>query len=300
MMRCLYAIYVPCVILLVFPALSGCFYIPPESCSLHVSVSPSPIAGTVENTPDASLYYPGDEVEMYARASTGWEFVQWSGIISDSANPITVQCFSDSTITAHFRRILPVNNWETPFEGEEELEGEGQDQLEGEGQDQLEGEGQDQSTSCIEVYPWEWERDGEPYVYAEQLMVWEEDVFQQINALRSQYGLPALFLDTCIARVARGHSRDMAENDYLDHVNLCGENHGARLNDGGVIWKSSGENLGFYPSSDSDPVTPIVNAWMESQSHRKNILTREYTHSGIGIALNDAGGVYITQNFVNY
>ena len=88
--------------------------------------------------------------------------------------------------------------------------------------------------------------------------------------------------------------------DYLDHVNLCGENHGARLNDVGVIWKSSGENLGFYPSSDSDPVTPIVNAWMESQSHRKNILTREYTHSGIGIALNDAGGVYITQNFVNY
>lgn len=300
-MRRLHTMYLSCVFLLVFAAFSGCFYNPPEYCSLHVSVSPSTAAGTVEVTPDASLYYPGDEVEMYARASTGWEFVEWSGTIFASANPITVQCFSDSTITAHFRRIVPVNNWEPPFEGEEEqLESEGEDQLESEGEDQLESEGEDDGTSCIETYPWEWERNGEPYVYAEQLILWEEDVFQQINALRSQYGLPALFLDTCVARVARGHSRDMAENDYLDHVNLDGKNHGARLNDGGVIWKSSGENLGFYPSSNSDPVTPIVNAWMESQSHRKNILTREYTHTGIGIALDDAGGVYITQNFVNY
>jgi uncharacterized protein YkwD len=39
---------------------------------------------------------------------------------------------------------------------------------------------------------------------------------------------------------------------------------------------------------------------MQSSGHRKNILTREFTHTGIGVAIGHDGGYTITQMFAAF
>ncbi len=287
-------------VLLVALSFAACTHNPSETCTLNLTIAPNPMAGRVEITPEKLFYDPGTIIQLHARASSGWEFTGWTGITPANANPVTIQCFSDSTITATFRAIPsdPDSEGEMPIEGEEAPVFEGE--LEFEGEEPRATEGENESISCTKTYPWEWELGSEPTVHAEQIIAWEDEVYQQINAIRRQYSLAEFFRDTCIARVARGHSRDMAENGYFAHINLEEENHGDRLRDGNVQWIASAENLAYYPLSDGDPISPCVNAWMKSPSHRENILAPRYTHTGIGIAIDAAGGLYITQNFVKY
>jgi uncharacterized protein YkwD len=40
-----------------------------------------------------------------------------------------------------------------------------------------------------------------------------------------------------------------------------------------------------------------VHGWMNSQGHRKNILTPRWKSEGIGVAISPDDKVYITQNF---
>jgi uncharacterized protein YkwD len=46
-----------------------------------------------------------------------------------------------------------------------------------------------------------------------------------------------------------------------------------------------------------DPVAIAVEGWMSSPGHRANILSEEYSESGIGIAIDGRGAVYFTQVF---
>ncbi len=278
---------------------SGCIF---RSNPINITVYPGQQAGSIELSPQKQVYRPGDTVQLYARANADWKFVAWTGAMLRTDNPLQIQLDSAIELTAYFVSTAPDPPDASPPEGEA-VEGEfleGELPLEGEsppeGELPLEGE----PLSCTEFYPWEWEIAGQPVPAVEQIISWEQDVYEQINAFRQEHGLSALFLDTCVSRVARTHSRDMAANTYLDHVNLSGEDFGERLRAGDVQWKTCGENIAYFPSSDLDPITPTVEAWMESSRHRTNILLEKYTHTGIGIALTADGGVYITQNFVRY
>ena len=39
-----------------------------------------------------------------------------------------------------------------------------------------------------------------------------------------------------------------------------------------------------------------VDGWMDSEDHRKNILTEKFDREGIGVVISDDDKVYITQN----
>jgi uncharacterized protein YkwD len=155
----------------------------------------------------------------------------------------------------------------------------------------------------------------EPVVYKNAQI--EQYIFEYTNMERSSYGLEALVLDSALSQISQDHSDNMAENDYFSHINLDGETPTDRaiaadynvvkyLGDGyystgigeNIAKMPTGNVIGIgYVSDDAESIAKaIVDAWMDSDGHRANILNSQYTNIGIGVAFD--GTYYIaTQNF---
>ncbi len=117
-----------------------------------------------------------------------------------------------------------------------------------------------------------------------------------VNGIRAINGLTPYKWDEELAKVALGHSREMAEMDYFDHKSSDGSKFSARLTAAGIDWQKCAENIdcGY-----TDPFGAL-NGWYNSESgHRNNILSDTYTNIGIGFAYgaNSYYGYYGTQDF---
>ena len=107
-----------------------------------------------------------------------------------------------------------------------------------------------------------------------------------LNAERAKHGLSALKMDGRLSRAALGHSREMVTKRYFEHDSLSGRNFTGRI--AGTGWMDGrqgwtvGENIGWGARSRSTP-RAIVKSWMNSASHRDNILEHRFTVVGIGV-----------------
>jgi uncharacterized protein YkwD len=120
-----------------------------------------------------------------------------------------------------------------------------------------------------------------------------ESVLKGINAYRTSQGLPPLHANTAITSIAKGHSANMASNQVpFSHDGF--KQRMQRIFAEFPATKGLAENVAF---SDRDDTDIIVNQWLGSRLHRKNILGN-YNLTGIGIAHGDHNRVYITQIFV--
>ncbi|WP_309118705.1 CAP-associated domain-containing protein [Paenibacillus sp.] len=113
------------------------------------------------------------------------------------------------------------------------------------------------------------------------------------NSARAKRGLPALEWDDGAANVAEGHSEDMAANDFFDHTNLKGEGLGERLTNGGVPFRSAGENIAYGQTN----AIFAHEGWMNSEGHRKNLLGA-FERLGVGVRFSEDDAPYYTQNFL--
>lgn len=109
------------------------------------------------------------------------------------------------------------------------------------------------------------------------------------NAARARAGCPALTIDARLTAAAQAHSADMARNDYFEHISLDGRTFIDRIRAAG--YPSPGaENIAYGHSTAAN----VVQAWMRSPGHRRNILDCSLTKIGVGF---DRRGNYWTQNF---
>jgi uncharacterized protein YkwD len=158
-----------------------------------------------------------------------------------------------------------------------------------------------------------------------QLAVSAADVAQRIhklvNAERKKHGLPALAWDAALARIAAGHSRDMARRNYLGHDSPEGHDLIHRYKQGGYeceirvgrVIHTGAENVAlgrlydsvtrrngvaFYDWNSPQAIArKTVDGWMQSTGHRENILTPHWRRQGIGVEIGSDNRVLITQNF---
>jgi TonB family protein len=100
-----------------------------------------------------------------------------------------------------------------------------------------------------------------------------------------------------LAAVARAHSRDMLEQGYFDHVDPAGRTPWKRINEAGIPWGASGENIAIYGTV-LGAEAAFMNEPRFQHNHRSNILNANYTDVGIGIVQGANGSLYITQDFV--
>ena len=84
----------------------------------------------------------------------------------------------------------------------------------------------------------------------------------------------------------------MARHDELAH-NLNGRTAADRVKAAGFEYRAVGENIAW------NQPTPkaAVDDWMNSRGHRRNLLGEEFTHIGVGMAVNAKGEPYWVQVF---
>ncbi len=124
-----------------------------------------------------------------------------------------------------------------------------------------------------------------------QASSYETEVVRLVNEIRSKNGLNPLTHDESLSRIARIKSQDMKDNGYFSHQS---PNYGSpfdMMKTFGISYRSAAENIAKGQRTPES----VVNAWMNSSGHRKNILSPSYTHIGVGYV---AGGNYWTQMFV--
>ena len=132
---------------------------------------------------------------------------------------------------------------------------------------------------------------------AAPLMI-ERKTFELINLERVKRGLPKLKWNPQIARLARGHSENMAVHSFFSHRGLNGRTIDQRASDFGIRgWRSIGENIA-YNKGFTNPGEFAVERWMLSSGHKLNLLNTKWTESGVGIAVTEDGKYFFTQIFM--
>ncbi|SDL99385.1 CAP domain-containing protein [Bacillus sp. OK048] len=118
-----------------------------------------------------------------------------------------------------------------------------------------------------------------------------QQVIDLTNAQRSKNGLAALKADAQLSGVAQKKSVDMQQNNYFSHTSPTYGSPFDMMRDFGVTYKSAGENIAQGQRTPQE----VVNEWMNSEGHRKNILSANYTHIGVGY---EKSGNHWTQMFI--
>lgn len=111
-----------------------------------------------------------------------------------------------------------------------------------------------------------------------------------INHSRTIRGLPRLRINDRLSKAAMWHTHDMVRRNYFAHVSQRGRDVVDRLYGTGYLggrfsW-TVGENLAWGSGWRGTP-REIVRAWMNSPSHRRNMLDSRFREIGIGVI---AGG----------
>lgn len=124
---------------------------------------------------------------------------------------------------------------------------------------------------------------------------YEQMVVQLVNVERQKNGLPELYYDSAISDVARTKSADMAVNSYFSHYSPTYGMASDMLLSFGITWTAWGENI----ASGQDTPEMVVSQWMNSPSHRENILSPNFTFLGVGYYVDSSGTPYWTQMFTS-
>jgi hypothetical protein len=119
-----------------------------------------------------------------------------------------------------------------------------------------------------------------PEVLGVSYSISENDLLSQVNKERQDRGLNALSLNSELDDAARRKAADMYSKNYWAHFAPDGSTSPWQfIRDAGYGYMFAGENLakGFTDSSS------VVTAWMNSPSHRDNILSDKYRDVGFAI-----------------
>lgn len=123
------------------------------------------------------------------------------------------------------------------------------------------------------------------------LNAFERQVIELTNQERTAQGLEPLTTDESLSAVAREKSNDMYTNGYFSHNSPTYGSPFDMMQQFGVSYRTAGENIAKGQRSPEE----VVNAWMNSEGHRANILNPDFTHIGVGYVEN---GNHWTQMFL--
>jgi len=117
---------------------------------------------------------------------------------------------------------------------------------------------------------------------------YEKEVLALVNEERAQHGLQPLKLSDSLSSVAHTKAQDMADNGYFNHTSPTYGSPFDMMKQFDISYRAAAENIAAGQRSPE----AVVEAWMNSAGHRKNILNPDYTHLGNGYV--EGGGSYGT------
>lgn len=123
-----------------------------------------------------------------------------------------------------------------------------------------------------------------------------QEILILTNQKRAEAGLGPLVIDDRLSNAAAGKARDMIANNYWAHISPDGKTPWVFIRSAGYNYQFAGENLARGFSSSSD----VVSAWMNSVSHRDNMLSTNYKNVGFAVEqgkLNGEDTILIVEMF---
>ena len=122
------------------------------------------------------------------------------------------------------------------------------------------------------------------------LQDYANEVVSLVNQERAKQGLNALQVIPALNNAATKRSQELVT--LFSHTRPDGSNCATVLNEFGVTWKTTGENIAYGYATPED----VMTGWMNSSGHRANILSENFDSIGIGV-VSENGVLYWTQVF---
>ncbi|RKQ34682.1 CAP domain-containing protein [Oceanobacillus halophilus] len=121
-----------------------------------------------------------------------------------------------------------------------------------------------------------------------------KEVVRLTNEERKKNGLPELQMSQELNDAAQKKSVDMADNGYFSHNSPTYGSPFDMLKQFGIDYTVAAENI----AAGQQTAQEVVDGWMNSEGHRKNILNDSVTHIGVGMEDSGNQGPYWTQLFI--
>lgn len=123
-----------------------------------------------------------------------------------------------------------------------------------------------------------------------------DQIVSLTNKERSQVNLPLLTFDARLAAAAQAKGEDMLADNYWSHESPTGKTPWDFILSQGYDYIYAGENLAKDFAYGED----ALKAWMNSPTHKANIINPDYENIGVAVVKGDFGGeqvVLVVQMF---
>jgi uncharacterized protein YkwD len=111
----------------------------------------------------------------------------------------------------------------------------------------------------------------------------EQQLIALTNQSRASAGRRALRVDSALTSIARYRSKDMIDRNYFSHsIPPSGKQVFAVMTERGYCYNLAGENIGWNTYPDDVATAQIHQMFMNSPSHRENIMGSAWDVIGVG------------------
>lgn len=120
-----------------------------------------------------------------------------------------------------------------------------------------------------------------------------KQVVELVNKERAKAGVSPLTIDTGLESAALVRTKEIQTS--FSHTRPNGSSFATAIKEAGISYRRSGENIAWGQRTPE----AVVNAWMNSDGHRANILNPNFGRIGVGYLTNASGTPYWVQLFAD-
>jgi hypothetical protein len=124
-----------------------------------------------------------------------------------------------------------------------------------------------------------WINDYNPNILGYATDITVDKIVQLVNEQRAKNNLDPLTVSTELSTAATAKAADMFKNNYWAHVSPTGTTPWQFITGSGYKYIYAGENLAKNFNASQE----VVDAWMNSPTHRANLLKPEYKEIGMAV-----------------
>jgi uncharacterized protein YkwD len=118
-----------------------------------------------------------------------------------------------------------------------------------------------------------------------------DELLKLHNKERKEEGQKPLKLNADLNQAAQAYAEYLAKHDKFSHT--AKGTMSSRVKDAGYKPHAVGENIAVGASSPS----AVVKGWMQSEGHKRNILSKKYSEVGFGFAKDKKGRILWVADF---
>jgi hypothetical protein len=124
----------------------------------------------------------------------------------------------------------------------------------------------------------------------------QADIYALTNQVRQDNGLNSLKVNPALELSAQLKANDMVQTNYFGHESPSGVSPWYWFDRAKYGYTTAGENLAMNFISSKE----VVNAWLNSETHKKNLLYKDFSEIGVAITsgkINNQETILVVQHF---